>query len=562
MQDGIGQVEDLQRGIGGTSKTISKMWKLIQKGKLEPEIQKQAHSIVLHSGADGRTSNRSLADSIFNFVKRGGLFVRDPFQIETISTPEVMRETVSEARQNGTYRGDKIFSADCDGFSIYFLSIAGAAGFQGALETTMNDPDRPDEFSHVFPALLVDGSWVAYDPSTPESFPGWRPPGPMKRWHESPIESEIGGKQWIKSTVEEINNMDGLNGTLGYGYAGGDYWGSGQPQFLESPENPPLILPPDPAVMSTLVPSTPSPHRASAEEIMPDEDWLYNPNSPLMRGTETLAEKGESIMSLPFDQPYNYPYYETPTPGVSIRNGFPPGWPWSYQVEMEAASPEIIMENSDPAMTADQGDAVPPGLSGMGAPPSQFYSGYLTPKNLRNAEARSAGMGGDWYDPSTDQTIPDPSPEEIEHLSSIGGQPVNWEEPSTFSNIPAYAGWTPETSEEFFNKDENDKDVEDEGSLIKSVGEMFEGLFSAAPAVATTYGAHYLKQQEGELALQIQQAKTEAEKARAQAEYTKAMGKRYEGGNGGSDNGVPSWLLPVGIGAGVLLIGGMWMLKK
>jgi len=544
MPAGIGQVEDLQRGLGGTSKTISQMWKLIQKGKLEPEIQKQAHSIVLHSGSDGRSSNRALADSIFDFVKSRGLFVRDPFQIETVSTPAVMRETVSEARENGTYRGEKIFSADCDGFSIYFLSLAGAAGFQGALETTMNDPDRPDEFSHVFPALLVEGSWVAYDPSTSESFPGWRPPGPMKRWHESPIENEIGGKQWMKNTVEEINDMTGLNGTLGYGYAGGDYWGTGQPQFLQSPENQPLMLPPDPGVMSTLVPSQPEPHRASAEEIMPDNDWLYNPESPLMRGSETLAEKGESMMSLPYDQPYNYPFYETPTPGVSIRDGFPPGWPWSYQVEMKPATEEIIMDNPDPAMTADQADAVPPNLSGLGAPPSEFYSGYLTPQNVENLETQS-GLGGPFgpnIPVSFGSEFYEPIMPELEEAWKAEQYISQWKKDHPDGN----------------GKDDDD---DDEGSLIADIGGMFSDIAKNLPTFGATYAESYMKQQEMELALQIQQARTEAERARAQSEYQKAMGKRYEGGDR-NGNGLPSWLLPVGIGASVLLIGGMVLLKK
>ncbi len=519
----IGQVEDLERGYPGTAKTISKMWKLVQKGKLDPVIQKQAHQIVLHSDVDARTSNRALADAIFSFVKGSGLFVRDPFQVETISTPEVMREAVSESKANGSYAGSKIFSADCDGYSVYFLSLAGALGFQGAFETTINDPDRPDEFSHVYPALLVDGNWIAYDASTPESNPGWRPPSPsMKRWHESPIESEIGGKQWIKNSVEEIRDMTGMSGGLGYGYGGGSYWGTGQPSFVQSPENQPLMLPPNPGESSLLVPSQPAPHRASAEVLSPDDDWLYNPESPLMRGTQSLAERSEGIMTLPMEQPYNYPYYQDPVPGVSVRDGFPPGWPWSYQVTIEPATEVEILENEDPSMTASQADALP------------------------------AGMGGDCGMGYQVNILP----------PSFG--PEYWEQEEI--KEPLEEAWKAEQYIQQYKKDQEgkdtDKDDEDEGGLIKSVGEMFSGLFTTLPGVATTYGSHYLKQQEGELALQIQQAKTEAEKARANAEYQKAMGKRYEGGHGNGKNGLPSWVLPVGIGGAVLLIGGAVLLKR
>ncbi len=593
-----GNIEDLQRGDAGTAKTVAQMWKLVHKGKLDPIIQKEAHQIVLHSQADGRTSNRDLADAVFDYVKQKGVFVRDPFQVETISTPKVMREAIDDARLDGTYGGDKVFSADCDGYSVYFNSLAGALGFQSALTTVKTDPTR-DEYSHIFPTLLVDGEWVDYDPSTPESYPGWSPPTDKKRrWHESPIEEEIGSRQWIKNTVEEITNMTTMNGVgsgLGYGYGGGDYYGSGLPQSPGSPQNPPIALPPDPAVSSLLVPSQPSPHRASAEEIFPDEDWLYNPNSTLMRDNPTLAEKGENIMTLPMEQPYNYPYYQKPVPGVSIRNGFPQGWPWSYQVEIEPATEVLIMENDDPAMTATPTDALPAGVEGYQRP-DKFYSGYLTPQNVENLEARSGGMGNadrlypgyfgmrggmgsgvDWYDPQTGTSVAPHitegmtqqdlewmgytpySPELEEHL---GDQGSIWQDLDKWYPEPTGGS----SGGPIGGKTQKELDAEDEGGLIAAVGDVFGNLFSSIgselPALGTSYAGHYLKQQEMEMALRIQNARTEAEKARAQQEYQKAMGKRWEDGIPSQGTGLPSWVIPVGAGAVVLAVAGLAYAKS
>ncbi len=644
-----GKVENLDRGYGGTAKTIEIMWKLVQKGKLDPTLQKIASWIVLHSGADARTSNRKLAEAIFNWVKENGLFIRDPFQIEKVETPEEAMRSIAEAREAGTYSGSKTFVGDCDTYSVITNSLAGILGFQTAFETTKNDPDRPDEFSHVYPAILVSGEgWVAMDASTPDSFPGWRPPADgMERWHESPIEKSIGGTQWLRDSVEEVKSMSGMNG-LGYGYGGGSYWGSGEPEYFETPENQPLLLPPDPGSLVWMAPKLPVDHAASTGDyIQPDNDWLYNPDSELMRDDRSLAERSVNIMTIPEDQPYSYPFYQKPVGGVSIQTPFPPEWPWSYQVEQLPGQQQLIAETDNPAMAATAADALDnegmagtvtfdeaDALSRNGIPQAVSARDYprFSPRARRRAVnniadqmleqtssrgmtetlaqrratedmfentisddimskraqspqtyaqevsadmASGMGQGVEWYDPSEGTSLHIPegmSPEEVSSMypGAIGYDPgyeeYKFEKGESTALTQDLDKWYPEPSGGYSGgpiggKTQEEKDDEDHSQILDDIGSMFGGLMERIPELGGQYGSSYLKQKELEIARDIALARTEAEKERSRQQYYSGRSRGSEGGDS-DENGLPSWLLPVGIGAGALLIGGIVMMKK
>jgi hypothetical protein len=189
-------VEGLERGVVGTRATLEKMHKLVALGKLDPTMQKIATWIRLSVPGDRRGKTKATADAIFNWVAKHGVFQSDPFQVEKIEHPIETMRPVIEARRNGTYTGPGIFAGDCDSYTVITSTLGGILGFQYAFETAKVDADRPDEFSHVWTALLVDGDWYALDPSTTGATPGWRPPVPPKmfaRWPERPIEEIIKG---------------------------------------------------------------------------------------------------------------------------------------------------------------------------------------------------------------------------------------------------------------------------------------------------------------------------------------------------------------------------------
>lgn len=192
-------VEGLERGVRGTKKTLDKMHKLVALGKLDPTMQRIATWIRLRVPQDRRGSTKDTLDAVFWWVKKHGIFQRDPFQIEKIEHPIEAMRPVIEARQARTYRGPGLFVGDCDTIAgVYLATLLGILGFHYGWETAKVDLNRPDEFSHVWVgARLDDGSWYALDPSTSTATPGWRPPVAPElfaRWPEKPIEDVIGEK--------------------------------------------------------------------------------------------------------------------------------------------------------------------------------------------------------------------------------------------------------------------------------------------------------------------------------------------------------------------------------
>jgi hypothetical protein len=203
-------VEGLERGVVGTRKTLDKMHHLVALGKLDPTMQKIATWIRLQVPQDVRGKTKATADAIFDWVEKHGVFQSDPFQIEKIEHPIETMRPVIEARQAGTYTGPGIFAGDCDSYSVITATLGGILGFQYAFETAKVDADRPDEFSHVWTALLVDGDWYPLDSSTPGVTPGWRPPiAPemFARWPESPIENVIKGSDMSSWNARRSSGM-------------------------------------------------------------------------------------------------------------------------------------------------------------------------------------------------------------------------------------------------------------------------------------------------------------------------------------------------------------------
>lgn len=183
-------VENLDRGLSGTSNTIEKMHTMVARAKLDPTIQKIAYWIRAQNGGAASLS-KELADGIFWWVKRSGLFTPDPFQIEKIDDLLATMAPIVEARQAGKYKGPALFTGDCDSYATWVAALGGVLGFNYAFETVKVDRERPDEYSHVYTALRVGNDWYPLDPSTKSADPGWRPqvaPSMLRRWPEKPIE--------------------------------------------------------------------------------------------------------------------------------------------------------------------------------------------------------------------------------------------------------------------------------------------------------------------------------------------------------------------------------------
>lgn len=320
-------VEGLERGVVGTEATLQKMHKLVALGKLDPTFQKIATWIRASVPDDYRGKSAATADAIFDWCVKHGIFQSDPFQIEKIEHPlEAMRPMI-EARQAGTYTGPGLFVGDCDTFAIMTATLGGILGFQYAFETAKVDRRRPDEFSHVWTALLVGNDWHALDSSTPGVGPGWRPPVDEKlfaRWPEKPIENVV-GKSEMNAFNEGLGEFGADEQFPNDPLAGvdtaypRDYIGYGIPRSFG--DGPGVIQDSDLANLQLLVPHN---TQIPAADLEPDMHQLKA--APRLDPSERI----QSIDGQPND--HGNPYYTTGgrTPQIKVvREFYPPGSRWN-----------------------------------------------------------------------------------------------------------------------------------------------------------------------------------------------------------------------------------------
>lgn len=328
--------EELKRGIGGTSKSIKKMHELVAAGKLDPTIRDIATWIRLRVPQDERSQSRELADAIFWWVKKHGVFMRDPFQIERIEHPIASMRPVLQAKKAGIYHGPGLFAGDCDLYAIWMATLAGQLGYQYGFETIKTDSRRPDEFSHVYTVIRIDGQWVPFDPSSSQARPGWRPPV-----------DESKRKVWGEEAIERTLNMSGLNGMSNDngmsawkdepGYYPEDYF-YGIPKYYDHGiENnvEPAMESVEPGLLDVHIPDEAALHRG---------DLATPADSPLKRGRpERASERRMMNQEDPYWDYYARPRYERKKRYLHAREPYPPGWPWQRQVaRVDIVEPMVV----------------------------------------------------------------------------------------------------------------------------------------------------------------------------------------------------------------------------
>ena len=139
----------LAAGDAGTSQTIRAMRQLIDQGKKDPRIHELAARIVAHCPPEYTPAGElAAARSIFDW---GLANVR--------YTPDVTgKETLHSA-----WDVARLGIGDCDDFTVLFCSLLETIGKQTRIVTISSHAEDPDQFSHVFPEVLVRGRWIPVD---------------------------------------------------------------------------------------------------------------------------------------------------------------------------------------------------------------------------------------------------------------------------------------------------------------------------------------------------------------------------------------------------------------
>lgn len=322
------RTEGLPRGYRGTDKTIRRMHKLVTEAKLDPTMHRIATWIRLQVPQDHKGSTREMAQAIFDWIKNHGVFQRDQFQIERVEHPISSMQSIVKARKSGAYQGPGLFVGDCDQFSIWAAALGGLLGFQYAFETAKTDLRRPDEFSHVWTALLVGKDWIPLDASTRGAHMGWRPPvdgDRFKRWPEKEIGGGMSGTNG-RANGKARGYYPGLSGVppgqspsgrraWEGNYVPTDYFGWGAPKSYDWDDSEPVLTDTDPSRLDLLVPQEPA---IPAEEMYDDTRLIRKepPQPPSYR--PSLVQGDEQFETGPrYAPPGPHPYY-------AIRDQFYP----------------------------------------------------------------------------------------------------------------------------------------------------------------------------------------------------------------------------------------------
>lgn len=341
--------ERMARGYSGTARTIELMHKLVQKAKLDPTMHRIASWIRATVPDDYRGSTRATADAIFNWVKRHGMFQRDQFQIERVEHPISSMQSMIMARKNGLDTRGKLFAGDCDQFAIWVATLGGILGFQYAFETSKSDLERPDEFSHVWAALLVGNDWISYDASTKGATPNWRPPIPapdkFKRWPEKEIE---------KSGVGMSRGL----GEIPFSVPA-EYFGNNIPD--DSPIDPMLDV--DPGRLDMLVPEQPAVPGAILRGDLP-----FLKQEPFPDPSDRMSLINDDDTGPHYVSGKNLPYYKV------RKNIYPPRSPWNrigmstedrardekyYKVQKSSVPTDNVVVASQTPITVDRSSGTP-----------------------------------------------------------------------------------------------------------------------------------------------------------------------------------------------------------
>jgi len=176
--DGRPQVAviEIPDGEEGTKATIEVMRRLAVADAHNPEFAKWARAIVRDVGSK---DYRAEGQRIYDFVKKNVRYRLDPRGLEWVQSPYWTLLVDGQG--------------DCDDQATLLVALSVALGHGAAFVTVKVDPDRPEEFSHVYASIGITEDrhekWIAMDTTQQKQSFGWEPPK----------ERVLGRKVWVVS---------------------------------------------------------------------------------------------------------------------------------------------------------------------------------------------------------------------------------------------------------------------------------------------------------------------------------------------------------------------------
>ena len=158
--------ENIDAGWRGTERTIQVMAQLAGAAVKNWGFVQIATPFARDIARNHREQGRRILD----WVKQKITYIPDPLTNADVDGLAQGIELV-QAPLRTIQRG----GGDCDDQSTLIAALGLALGIPARFATLKCDPERPAEYSHVYPVLYIDGQWLGADSTVRTSYLGWEP---------------------------------------------------------------------------------------------------------------------------------------------------------------------------------------------------------------------------------------------------------------------------------------------------------------------------------------------------------------------------------------------------
>jgi len=139
-------------GDAGADVTARALRQLIEYGKRDPRVRRTAISVIKSSDVTPHDQWGEVR-ALHGWVQRNVRYVKDPYGIEYVQTPDVMLSTMT---------------GDCDDYTVFLGSLLESVGYPVDVKIVARNGRKG--FHHVYPIVHLDGLEVGLDASIPVPF--------------------------------------------------------------------------------------------------------------------------------------------------------------------------------------------------------------------------------------------------------------------------------------------------------------------------------------------------------------------------------------------------------
>lgn len=151
-----GQIMQIDNGLAGVRQTLATMRQLVKQGRVDPAIRQAATQAAFLMPEKDELSE---VDAIFSLVRDGIRYVKDVYDVETLSTPiKTLEGRIGDCDDQTTLLAALLESI---GYPTRFV----VAGYHG------------NDYEHVYLQVYAADQWINLDPTEHYGM-GWEAPNP------------------------------------------------------------------------------------------------------------------------------------------------------------------------------------------------------------------------------------------------------------------------------------------------------------------------------------------------------------------------------------------------